>query len=92
MKPIIFALVALLGVLQYQLWFAPGGIVPTYHLQRSLKQQTAVNKELAIRNDQITAEIQDLKMGNEAVEERARNDLGMVKQGEVFYQIVKTAN
>ena len=92
MKPIIFALIALLGVLQYQLWFAPGGIVPTYHLQHSLKQQTAVNRELAARNDEITADIEDLKTGSEAAEEHARNDLGMIKKDEIFYQIVKTSN
>lgn len=92
MKPIIFALMALLGVLQYQLWFAPGGIVPTYHLQQSIEQQASANKELIARNDEVTADIHDLKTGNEAVEEHARNDLGMIKQGELFYQIVKTSS
>lgn len=92
MKSIIFALLALLGVLQYQLWFAAGGIVPTYHLQRAIQQQLVVNKQFTARNDQLTAEIQDLKTGNEAVEEHARNDLGMVKPGETFYQIIKTGN
>jgi cell division protein FtsB len=92
MKPIIFALITLLGVLQYQLWFAPGGIVPTVRLQHAIEQQAAVNKKLIARNDEITADIQDLKTGNEAVEEHGRNDLGMIKHGEVFYQIVKTSN
>jgi cell division protein FtsB len=92
MKPIIIALVALLGVLQYQLWFAAGGIMPTYRLQQSIKQQLVMNKQLATRNDELTADIHDLKTGNEAVEEHARNELGMMKPGEVFYQIVKTSN
>lgn len=90
MKPIIIALIALLVVLQYQLWVAPGGIVQTYHLQKSIQQQTLVNKQLLARNDEIAADIKDLKTGNEAIEEHARNDLGMIKPNEIFYQAVRS--
>lgn len=89
MKPIIIAMIVLLGVLQYELWFAIGGILPTYHLKQAIKTQTAVNQQLQVRNNLLVAEIKDLKTGNQAIEEHARSDLGMIKPGEVFYQIVK---
>jgi len=89
MKPVIIALVALLGLLQYALWLAPGGLVATYRLHRHIVLQTQANHALTLRNAQLMADINDLKHGNEAIEERARNDLGFIKKGEVFYQVVK---
>lgn len=89
MKAIFLALFILLLVLQYQLWFAPGGVTSLFRLQQSIQHQIDMNKQLAARNNQLIADINDLKNGNEAIEERARNDLGMIKKGEVFYQIVK---
>ncbi len=89
MKPMVLILVALVGLLQYQLWFAPGGVVSAYRLSRNITQQSTVNKKLSERNTELVADINDLKTGDEAIEERARNDLGMTKKGEVFYQVVK---
>ncbi len=89
MKPIIFILVVLIGLLQYQLWFAPGGLVSAYELHQSIQHQEEANQKLSSRNSQVELDINDLKNGNEAAEERARNDLGMVKKGEIFYQVVK---
>ena len=89
MKPIILVLLALFALLQYELWFAPGGAMTAYHLHKNIVKQTQINKQLAARNTILGADIQDLKNGNEAVAERARNDLGMIKKGEVFYQIVR---
>lgn len=88
MKPIITVLVALLVLLQYEIWFAPRGIVTAYQLHNNIMAQTKINKQLAERNKILIADIKDLKSGNEAIEERARNDLGMIKSGEVFYQVV----
>lgn len=89
MKPIILVLMALFALLQYELWFAAGGAMTAYHLHKNIVKQTQINKQFAARNAILVADIKDLKNGNEAVAERARNDLGMIKKGEVFYQIVR---
>lgn len=87
MRSVIFIFVALLFVLQYQLWFATGGVLSAYRLHKDLNYQAAENKKLEERNAVLMADIFDLKHGDQAIEERARNDLGMIKKGEVFYQI-----
>ncbi|WP_423063583.1 cell division protein FtsB [Candidiatus Paracoxiella cheracis] len=89
MKPIILILAALFILLQYELWFAAGGVVTAYRLHTNIVKQAQANKKLQERNAILMADIKDLKHGNDAVEERARNDLGMIKKGEVFYQIVQ---
>lgn len=88
MKPVIMALAALFLLLQYQLWFSQGGIVSVHKLDYAVNNQQKANATLALRNDTLAAEVTDLKTGNDAIAERARDDLGMVKQGETFYQIV----
>jgi len=88
MRALIGALVILFGSLQYELWFDPNGIGQVVALNRTLTQVTAENKTLSDRNQLLQADVTDLKQGQEAVETRARNDFGMIKQGEVFYQIV----
>lgn len=87
MRSILLIFVALFFLLQYQLWFATGGILSAYRLNKNLNYQVAENKKLEERNAILMADIFDLKHGNQAIEERARNDLGMIKRGEVFYQI-----
>ncbi|MFW0089517.1 MAG: cell division protein FtsB [Coxiella endosymbiont of Haemaphysalis qinghaiensis] len=87
MRFILLIFVALFFLLQYQLWFETGGILSVYRLRKNLHYQVAENKKLAERNAVLMADIFDLKHGNQAIEERARNDLGMIKKGEVFYQI-----
>lgn len=89
MKPIIISLAIILVVLQYKLWFDDNGISRYWHLKKDIGVQLAQNDTLKHRNEMLKAEIKDLKQGQEAIEERARNDLGMVKQGEVFYQVVE---
>ena len=84
--------VALLGLflfLQYQLWFSVGGVISVRSLQQQIDQQKQKNTRFHQRNTVLVANIHDLKSGNHAVEARAREDLGMVKKGEVFYQVVK---
>jgi cell division protein FtsB len=82
----------LLGVLvglQYQLWFGVGGVKDVQRLEKAVAAQQKVNASLSARNDRLAAEVTDLKQGHEAVEERARLELGMVKPDEVFYQLVE---
>ena len=88
MKPLAIVLALLFLVLQYKLWFERGGVAQVWHLRQAIIAQTTENKDLLDQNVALTAEVQDLKNGQAAVEERARNDLGMTKPGEVFYQIV----
>lgn len=87
-KPLVIVLAALFLALQYKLWFQHGGISEVLQLKQAIVKQINDNNELTQENAVLTAEIQDLKNGQAAIEEHARNDLGMVKPGEVFYQIV----
>lgn len=89
MKKLSYALVGLLLVLQYPLWFGDGGIIALWQLKREIVAQKAENERLKERNRALEAEVLDLKQGLEAVEERARAELGMVKKGERFYQIIE---
>ena len=89
MKTVLYVLIALLLALQYPLWFGSGGVMALWQLQREL---AAYQNEIALlreRNRTLEAEVLDLKQGLEAVEERARKELGMVKKGETFYQIIE---
>lgn len=87
-KLIIFLLLLLIG-LQYQLWAEKGSMTAHEHLNDLVTQQRQKNRGLQTRNQRLAAEVADLKQGLTAIEERARLELGMIKQGEVFYQIVK---
>jgi cell division protein FtsB len=85
----ILALLLLLGALQAKLWLGDGGWRDAKALQRTVEEQRAENARLQQRNDALTAEVEDLKSGETAVEERARSELGMVKPGETFYRVVE---
>jgi cell division protein FtsB len=82
-------LAALIVALQYPLWFGKGGWTRVRELERGLAAQNETNARLKARNDALDAEVRDLKEGNEAIEERARLELGMIKRDETFYQLVK---
>ena len=87
---ILAAILAVLAIgLQYPLWFGKGGWMRVRDLDRQLTAQRAANTADKARNDALEAEVRDLKEGSEAVEERARLELGMVKKDEVFYQVVQ---
>ena len=88
MKLVIVALLAAFVLLQYRLWVSNEGMREVWHLQQAVASQRAENAVLAERNAQIKAEVADLKHGLTALEERARNDLGMVSANETFYQVV----
>jgi len=89
MKIILAILIALVLALQYRLWFADDGLVHAFRLKSEIRKQLAKNEEITKHNDFLVKEINSLKNEGGAIETRARNDLGMVKKGEVFYQVVK---
>jgi len=80
-------LVALIALLQYPLWLGKGGWLRVWDMDRQLAAQRDVNQKLETRNAGLDAEVRDLKTGFEAIEERARYELGMIKPGEVFVQV-----
>jgi cell division protein FtsB len=82
-------LLLLLILLQYRLWLGDGGYTSVYRLNREIEAQAHTNKALNTRNRQLEAEINSLKEGDAATEERARADLGMVKEGEKFFLITE---
>jgi cell division protein FtsB len=84
-----YTLVAILVALQYPLWLGKGGWVRVWELDRQLAAQKESTARLKARNDALDAEVRDLKQGYEALEERARMELGMIKRDEVFYQVVR---
>jgi len=89
MKFLSAILAVLLLVLQYDLWFSDGGMASVSHLDHRVAEQRQENEQLAERNHALEAEVRDLKQGREAIEERARSELGMIKPGETYYQIVE---
>ena len=89
MKTLAAFLAVLVLALQYPLWVGKGGWMRVWELDRNLAMQHETNAKLKSRNDALEAEVRDLKEGNEAIEERARLELGMVKRDETFYQVVK---
>lgn len=80
-------LVVIIALLQYPLWLGKGGWYRVWDMDRQLKEQQAVNQKLEQRNAGADAEVRDLKSGYGAIEERARYELGLVKDGEVFVQV-----
>jgi cell division protein FtsB len=88
----LLALLLLLAALQAKLWMGDGGLPDARALRKSVEQQRAENAKLEQRNDALSAEVEDLKSGEAAVEERARSELGMVKPGETFYRVVEPHN
>lgn len=91
MRALAFVLAGLLLALQYPLWLGKGSWLKVWELDRGLAQQREANAKLKARNDALDAEVRDLKQGLEAVEERARLELGMIRKDEIFYQVVAEA-
>ncbi len=89
MKLIIAILAVLFISLQYKLWAGEGSVANAWHLGQKIAMQTEKNSLLARRNQMLEAEVKDLKKGMKAVEERARIELGMIKKGETFYQVIE---
>ena len=91
LRVLLVLLVLLLAALQYKLWYGSGGQHEVASLKAQVAVQAAENRSLQARNDALAAEVADLKAGGEAVEERARSELGMVKPGETFYRVIDGA-
>ncbi|WP_218352403.1 cell division protein FtsB [Alteromonas lipotrueiana] len=87
-KWIPILLLVLLGLLQHRLWFGKNSMVDYNELKHEVHRQSLQNANLAQRNALLEADIDDLKIGLEAIEERARNELGLIKKDETFYRIL----
>ena len=92
MGKLTLLLLAILVWLQYSLWFGKNGIHDYTRVNDDVAAQQATNAKLKARNDQLFAEIDDLNGGQEALEERARNELSMTRPGETFYRLVPDAS
>ena len=88
MKWLATALIVVVLMLQYRLWLSADGVREVSRLSDAVKTQASENNELAARNQQLVAEVADLKAGMSAIEERARSELGMIGRNETFYQVV----
>lgn len=88
MKYISFLLIILLALLQYRLWLGNGSLTEVHHLETARQSRIEENRKLHERNQSLAAEVYNLKHGQEAIEERARSGMGMIKEGETFYQVI----
>lgn len=80
------------SLLQYRLWFGKNSVPDYFALQDDVAQQQLVNLKLQQRNKLLYADTDDLKLGTEAIEERARNELGMIKENETFFRVIPSKN
>lgn len=91
MRWLTLMLAVLLVSLQWPQWLGKGSWLRVWQLDKQLAVQRASNAKLLARNDALSAEVRDLKVGTDAIEERARNELGMIRKGEVFFQLLDPA-
>lgn len=91
LKLITLILLVLLALLQYRLWLSHGNLFEVERLERIKAEKIEENQRMRERNQALAADVQDLKQGLEAIEERARSEMGMIKADETFFQIVTTA-
>jgi len=88
-KALIVLLVSLLALVQFRLWVGEESLAEVWRLRQAIEHQSSENALFKSRNQRLEAEVHDLKNGLEAVEERARLELGMVRKGEIYFQIVE---
>lgn len=91
MKLLALALAALIALIQYPLWVGKGSWLRVWEVDQQIRAQRDTNHRLQERNSALEAEVRDLKVGLEAIEERARSELGMIKQDEIFFQVLDEA-
>ena len=89
MRVVTLILFILLLLLQYPLWLGKGGWLKVWDMNRQVEAQQQANRQTQARNALLDAEVRDLKQGTEAIEERARSELGMIKRDEVFFQVLE---
>ena len=92
MRLLTLIFVILIAALQYPLWLGKGSWLRVWDLNQQIAAQKEKNDQLKARNDMLDAEVRDLKQGYAAIEERARSELGMIKQDEVFYQVLEPSS
>jgi cell division protein FtsB len=88
LKALTLIFVILIALLQYPLWLGKGSWLRVWNVNQQIDEQKDKNAAFKQRNETLNAEVRDLKQGNAAIEERARTELGMIKQDEVFYQVI----
>lgn len=88
MRLLLLLLLVLVGLIQYPLWVGRGGWLSVWDMQEQVAAQRTINESLRARNKGLSAEVEDLRTGTEAAEERARAELSMLRQGELFVQIL----
>jgi cell division protein FtsB len=90
LNKVMMVMLGVLAILQYRLWFESGGIRDVIRLKGALAQTESENAGLRKRNTELLAQVKNLKGSEDAEESRARSELGMIKKGETFYQVVRT--
>ena len=88
MRWLLAGLLFILLVLQYRLWIADGSLAEGHRLERQIEEQARINEQLQERNAALEREVLDLQSGNKGLEQRAREQLGLIREGEIFYQFV----
>ncbi len=88
MRLLALALGSLILLIQYPLWLGKGGLLRVWEMERQIEAQRQANSRFQARNSALDAEVRDLKQGLEAIEERARSELGMIRHDEVFFQVL----
>ena len=88
MRWVLAGLLLILVVLQYRLWIADGSLAELHRLETQIEDQARINEQLLERNAALEREVLDLQSGNKGLEQRAREQLGLIRQGETFYQFV----
>jgi cell division protein FtsB len=89
MRTLTLTLAALIALIQYPLWLGKGSWLRVWEVDQQIRAQRDTNRQLKARNDGLEAEVRDLKLGLEAIEERARSELGMIRNDEVFFQVLE---
>ena len=92
MRSLTAIFLILIALMQYPLWFGKGSWFRVWSLNHQIETQKKINADNQVRNNVLNAEVSDLKQGFSAIEERARNELGMIKQDEIFFQVTNHEN
>jgi cell division protein FtsB len=90
-RVLTLTLAALIVLIQYPMWLGRGSWIRVWEVDQQIRAQRDTNRQLQTRNLALEAEVRDLKVGLDAIEERARSELGMIRQDEIFFQIVGPA-
>ena len=91
MRALTLVLAALIVLIQYPLWVGKGSWFRVWEVDQQIRAQREVNRRLQARNTGLEAEVSDLKVGLDAIEERARSELGMIRQDEIFFQVLEAS-